>query len=593
MKAPAEKGPAHFLPFALAALAVIALYGLIASTAVSELGSRNAGEDYYNRLVDGLGAGHTSLDLPVPAWLAQLPNPYDPKANAPFQGQRYSPGRIHDLSYYHGRLYLYFSVVPAVVLFGPFHWLTSAYLSHQEACFLFGSLGFLASAALLNSIRRRCFPGVGPWLAGVGTLCAGLVPLLPLVLERSDVWEVPIVASYAFWMLALLCTWTHLNRPVQSWPSLLGLSAAVGCAIGCRPSSVLGAALLVVPVGRIMAGFRERNRVEIWTAVFAFLLPITAIAMALLAYNQARFGNILEFGQSYQLSGGEEEAVSRFQLGFFWYNFRLYFLEYPGWQGVFPFVKELTAPAMPPGHRAGDSPVGVLALLPFLLCAGALPWGFSRVAEQPRRPLTIIAAAILAVFAANAGPLCLFISTCLRYQVEFVPALGLLAVLGFFSLAPTTGHPSAQGAQGAWLGAAGVAAAFSIAFNLLMTADLRGNTYAGHGVIAAQGGQNDQAAAWYRRALRLRPATPVAQVGLADILVREGKFAEAETELRKAVILLPTSTEVRLNDAYCLYRLGRFPEAMAECETALRLVPGLPAAKSAEEAIRRAQGPAP
>jgi tetratricopeptide (TPR) repeat protein len=590
MSAQAEKGPAYFLPFALAALVVIAVYGLIASTAVSELGSRTAAEDYYNRLVDGLAAGHTSLDLPVPAWLAQLPDPYDPKANAPFQGQRYEPGRIHDLSYYHGRMYLYFSVVPAALLFGPFHWLTGAYLSHQEACFLFGSLGFLASAALLNSIRQRCFPGAGPLVAALGTLCAGLVPLLPLVLERSDVWEVPIVASYALWMLALLCLWIHLNRPARSWPSLLGLSAAVGCAIGCRPSSVLGAALLLVPVGRLLPGFRERNRIGFWTDLLALLLPVAAIAAGLLAYNHARFGSSLEFGQSYQLSGGEETAVRRFQLGFFWYNFRLYFLEYPGWQTAFPFVKELAAPAMPAGHRAGDSPVGVLALLPFLLCAGALPWGFSRLAEQPRRLLLAIAGAIFVVFAANAGPLCLFISTCLRYQLEFVPALGLLAVLGFFSLASPLGRP---GAQGAWLGAAGVAAAFSIAFNLLMTADLRGNTYAGHGLIAARNGRNDEAAGWYRRALRLRPATPIAQVGLADVLVRQGKFAEAVAELQRAEVLLPASTEIRLNDSYCLYRLGRWQEAMAECEAALRLEPGLPAAKSAEAAIRRAQGQVP
>jgi tetratricopeptide (TPR) repeat protein len=590
MSAPAEKGAAYFLPFALAALVVIGLYGLIASTAVSELGSPTARDDYYNRLVDGLAAGHTSLDLPVPAWLARLPDPYDPKANAPFQGQRYSPGRIHDLSYYHGRLYLYFSVVPAALLFGPFHWATGAYLSHQEACFLFGSLGFMASAALLNSIRRRCFPEVGPLLAGLGTLCAGLVPLLPLVLERSDVWEVPIVASYACWMLALLCTWIHLNRPAGSWPSLLGLSAAVGCAIGCRPSSVLGAALLLLPLWRLAAAYRKGDRRGIWAAALALSLPIAAIAAGLLAYNEARFGRPFEFGQSYQLSGGEETAVHRFQLGFFWYNFRLYFLEYPGWQKAFPFVKELAAPAMPAGHRAGDSPVGVLTLLPFLLCAAALPWRFAHLAEEPRRRLQAIAGAMLAVFAANAGPLCFFISACLRYQLEFVPALGLLAVLGFFSLAPGRARP---GARGAWLGAACVAAAFSIIFSLLMTANLRANTYAGHGLIAAQGGQNDQAGEWYRRALRLRPATPVAQVGLADILVREGKYAEAETELRKAAILLPASTEIRLNDAYCLYRLGRLDEAMAECEAALKLQPDLPAARSAEAAIRRARSPAP
>ena len=583
--APAARGRSGLGACALAAAAVIAIYGLIAGTAVSELGSLKAREDYYNRLIDGFAQGHASLDLPVPPWLARLPNPYDPAANAPFQGQRYSPGRIHDLSYFHGHLYLYFSVVPAVLLFGPWHWLTGAYLSHQLACFLFCSLGFLASAALLESIRRRSFPAAGPCMAGLGTLAAGLVPVVPLVLERSDVWEVPITAAYAFWALGLFFTWAHLNRPVRSWPCLLGISGAVGCAIGCRPSSCLGAVLLLLPLIRIARSGREGGRPGFGIALCALVLPVAAIAAGLLAYNHARFGSVFEFGQRYQLSGGEEDAVRRFSPAFFWYNFRLYFLEYPGWQTTFPFVRELVAPALPAGHRAGDNPVGVLTLLPFLLCAAALPAGLSRLAGPARRTPALMVGAILAVFAANAGPLCLFISACLRYQLEFVPALGLLAVLGFFSLASVRG-PSAREAL---LGAATVLGACSIAFALLMTANLRGNTYAGHGLIAAQAGRNDEAAGWYRRALRLRPATPMAQIGLADILVRQDKFGEAAAELRKAAVLLPASTEIRLNEAYCLYRLGRLDEALAECEAALRLEPGSSAARTAEAEIRRAQ----
>lgn len=582
---PGPRGRAEFLAVALAALAVLATYALIAGTAVSELGSRTAREDYYNRLVDGFGQGRVSLDLPVPAWLTRLPDPYDPAANAPFQGERYAPGRIHDLSYYHGRLFLYFSVVPAVTLFGPWHWLTGGYLSHQLACLVFASLGFLAGAILLDSIRRRCLPGAGAALAGVGTLAAGLVPVVPLVLERSDVWEVPITAAYAFWMLALLATWISLRRPATSWPGLLALSTCAALAIGSRPSGVLGAALLLVPALRLLRPPPGEWGKKTAAALAALFVPIALIAAGLLAYNYARFGDLREFGQKYQLSGGEETAVARFSPGFFWYNFRLYFLEYPGWQRLFPYVRELAAPALPPGHRAGDNPVGVLTLLPFLLCAAALPCGIRRLRDRPRRELAAIAAAILLVFAANAGPLCLFISTCLRYELEFVPALGLLAVLGF--------HCLAAARQRTLLAAAGAAAAASIAFSLLMTADLRGATYAGHGLIAAEAGRNDEAVALYRRALALRPGTDFAQVGLADIFAREGRFAEAVVEVRKAIDLRPESADLHVNAAYCLFQLGRLDEAAAECDAALKLQPANPDARDAQRAIRRAQGRAP
>jgi hypothetical protein len=178
--APTASGPrVHPVFFAAAAALVIAIYGVIACTAASETGSRTASEDYYNRLADGLMKGGLSMDLQPPRGLLDLPNPYDRDANLPFRGHVYSPGRLHDVSLYQGKLYLYFSVIPAVALFVPYHWATGGYLSQQQACFLFCSLGFLASALLADSIRRRCFRASGIPASVAATLCVGLVPMVP------------------------------------------------------------------------------------------------------------------------------------------------------------------------------------------------------------------------------------------------------------------------------------------------------------------------------------------------------------------------------------------------------------------------------
>jgi len=573
----------------LAGLAVIAIYALIAGTAASELGSRTPGEDYYNRQADGFAHGRTSLDLAVPSWLAQLPNPYDAGANAPFQGQRYSPGRIHDLSYYHGRLYLYFSAIPAVVLFLPFHLLTGAYLSHQLACFTFCSLGFLAAAALAGSIRRWCFPQAGPGMAALGILALGLVPVTPIVLERADVWEVPITASYAFWMLALLLVWEDLKRSRPSGMILAGAGAAIGLAIGCRPNSALGAALLLVPLwhlGRRGAGPADPAR---WPGAAALLLPVAAIAAGLLAYNHARFGDLLEFGQSYQIAGGEQQAVRRFNPAFLWYDFRLYFLEYPGWQRAFPFVRAFSPPPMPAGHNPGDNPVGALTLLPFLLCAAALPLGFSRNRDPSRAPLPAICGAVAIVFAAIAAPLCLFISACVRYQLEFLPALCLLAVLGFYALA---GGPAGGGLLRRGLrAAAGTAAAASIAFTLLTTLSHRSEADTVHGMIVAQSGRPEEAAAWYRRAVRLQPNAAMARVGLAEILAREGRFGEAAAEFARVERTDPNSPTMHLHYGYVLYRLARPAPAAEECAWALKLQPDYPEAQAFAQMLARSRGP--
>ena len=573
---------------ALAAIAVVVIYGLIACTAASELGSRTAAEDYYNRLVAGFVQGRLSLDLAPPAALAQLPNPYDPRANAPFQGQAYSPGRYHDLSYFHGRFYLYFSVVPAVVLFLPFHLLTGGWISHQQACFVFASAAFLASAALLDSVRRRAFPAAGPAAAFLGTLCVGLVPLVPIVLQRPDVWEVPITAAEAGWMVALLLLWIYLQDPDRSWKAALGASTAAGLALGCRPDSFLGAAILLWPLAHVLGLGRGAGAPRHGRRAAALLLPPAVIGCGVLAYNAARYGNLLDFGQNYQLAG-DVERITHFRTSFFWYNFQLYFLADPGWQGVFPFVRDLVVPPMPAGYVVVEGPVGILPLLPFTLCVAALPFGLRRLPEGERPRVTALVQMLLLLFGCGAGIVCLYFAACTRYQLEFVPVLVLLATIGFFAL--VAGGGPRPWLRRALLAAASVAALASIGFNLAMAANRRGDTDTARAYLAMQAGRRDEAVALYRQAQWLRPGSAVSSVGLANIFVREGNYAAAGGALQKALEVLPASPRLHVNYAYCLLQTGRLREALAECETALRLEPGFPDARKVEQEIRAAPAP--
>jgi len=63
--------------------------------------------------------------------LAQLADPYDPAVNAAYVEQ------VNDISYYKGKIYLYFGVTPALVLFWPYASLTGHYLSDKDAVVIF------------------------------------------------------------------------------------------------------------------------------------------------------------------------------------------------------------------------------------------------------------------------------------------------------------------------------------------------------------------------------------------------------------------------------------------------------------------------
>ena len=133
---------------------VVGVYAYMPQSGPLELVSPTAADTYYNLLVQGFRAGQLNLKKDVPPGFAQLADPYDPSATAPYWVQ---PHRMLDLSYYKGKLFLYFGVTPALILFWPYVALTGHYLFHRQAVVVFCALGFLVSAGLLRALWQRYF----------------------------------------------------------------------------------------------------------------------------------------------------------------------------------------------------------------------------------------------------------------------------------------------------------------------------------------------------------------------------------------------------------------------------------------------------
>ena len=69
--------------------------------------STHAEDSYYNLLVQGFRDGQLNMKREAPPGLARLADPYDPAVNAAYIVE------VGDMSYYKGKLYLYFGVTPA------------------------------------------------------------------------------------------------------------------------------------------------------------------------------------------------------------------------------------------------------------------------------------------------------------------------------------------------------------------------------------------------------------------------------------------------------------------------------------------------
>ena len=310
-------------PFAAATIANVA-WQIRYATPLSfhEPGGYTYDIDPYGHLADALLNGRVWLDLPVPDALAAASDPYDVTTRGRLLAEGVSP-LYWDYAYYDGHWYSYFGVVPAILLFAPYRALTGCMMSSATAVHLLMFVALVFVWLLVIRLIRRLAPGTS--LAATSLMLA-FVPVaadFPYLAYRTNFYSVPFAASLmvtaaGLWLWLGAQTSKRPLNPADRWrvegaPELslprLGLGAAcIAVNFGCRPTFCL-AALLGIPLFwpqiRAMVGSLRAGRVKVTQAlrapavvVAAALVPLVPLA----AYNRARFGSFLEFGNDYQFT---------------------------------------------------------------------------------------------------------------------------------------------------------------------------------------------------------------------------------------------------------------------------------------------------
>jgi tetratricopeptide (TPR) repeat protein len=544
---------------------VVGIYGCAAHTDPWESPSQSAADCYYNLLVQGFRAGHLSLKKDVPPGLTQLADPYDPGANALY---RAAPYCLHDLSYYKGRLYLYFGVTPALIFLWPFVALTGHYLFSGQTSAIFCAVGFLAGAGVLRALWRRYFPEVSVWVVATGTLAFGLGAGVPLMLPRSGVYEVAVSCGYMLTMLSLGAIWCALHEPErrQSCWWLAAASAAYGLAVAARPSLLFGAIILLVPVVQA-----RQERRPVWALLAAGIGPITFIGLGMMLYNAMRFDSPFEFGLDYILAAFRPIARQYFRWRYLWFNFRVYFFEPVRWSARFPFVHEISVPPSPAGYARVEAPFGVLTNSPLVWLALAVPLAWRRRSGQEASTLRWFVTGVALLLGTCVLTLLFFESATIRYEVEFLPTLVLLAAVGVLGLDRALAERLAwrRAARFGW----GLLLGFSVAFNLFASVVRYAEADNDLGAVFLGQGKVQEAMSQFEQTLRLEPDCAQAHNNLGIALAQTGSIEEAIAQCEQALQIKPDFAEAHNNLGAVFLGQGRLQEAISHYEQALRIKP--------------------
>jgi tetratricopeptide (TPR) repeat protein len=540
---------------------ILGMYAYTAPLGRLESFISNPADDCYNLLVQGFREGHLSLKKEVPAGLARLADPYDPEANLPYRGMPYW---MNDQSYYKGRLYLYFGVTPALILFWPFFALTGHYLSTRLAVTIFCAVGVTVSLGLLRALWRRYFAEVSVGVVAVCALALSLATGVPWLLPQSDTYNMVISCGYMLTMLALGAIWCALHDTERRCRWLMVASVVYGLAVCARASLLFGAVILLLPV---VCAWRERR--PIGATLIAATVPITLIGLGLMLYNAQRFDNPFEFGVRYQLNGFRQITGQFFSPHFLWINFLVNFLEPARWSAPFPFVHKAAVPPLPSGYLEVQDAFGVLTNIPLVWLALAAPLAWREQSGQERSALRWFVTAVCLLFGMCALPLGFFCTAAGRYQVEFLPALILLAVVGIL------GSERALADRLVWRRLArcgwGVLLGFSVVFNALASVENYAYTGGSVGRMLAAKNRVSEAIWVLEKVVRIKPDYAEGHHDLGATLWQAARRQEAIQEYEYALRLKPDYALAHDSLGTALAKLGRPEDAIPHYEEELRI----------------------
>jgi len=118
---------------------------------------------YYHFATEAILSGQLSLKIAPPPGLLTLRDPYDPALNQPY--------RLHDISLYRGKFYLYWGLSPCILFFAPFRVVTGWWPSEPLAAAFLGVIGIAALSRVILAIRRAFFPSAA-YSTAILAVCA-------------------------------------------------------------------------------------------------------------------------------------------------------------------------------------------------------------------------------------------------------------------------------------------------------------------------------------------------------------------------------------------------------------------------------------
>ena len=269
-------------------------------------GKRPGHRNQYELITEAFLKGQLHFDYDdIDPKLLEMENPYN-------YGARKKAGvSFHwDHAFYNGKYYMYYGVVPVFLLFMPYRLITGRPLTTYHATQVFTALTVIGLFAVFRFLSKKYMKDLPIGLYWVLSVVFSMISIMystskPALYQTAISSGVCLEIWSLFFFLKAVLDTEEVNRALiyAAIGSLLG-----ALVFGCRPTVGL-ANIVVLP---LLIIFLNKHGLSAGVLVKTLLAatPYVIVAALLMWYNNARFGNPFEFGQSYQLTVTDQTNYS-------------------------------------------------------------------------------------------------------------------------------------------------------------------------------------------------------------------------------------------------------------------------------------------
>ncbi len=295
----------------------------------------------YDELALAVLEGKTYIDNDdIPQSLKDMENPYDTTArayNESLTGDKYR----WDVAYYNGHYYVYFGIVPMLLLYLPCRAIFETSFPTFAGIIVFACLFSIGICKLLNLICKKYFSKTssGTFLLILlsVTNCCGMMFLV----KRPDFYSLPIIMSMTMIVFGLYLWLKGINETKKKKLYFFGGALLFALSVGCRPQSVLISFVAIPIFWNHFFKNKDFFTKEKLSDLLVLAAPYIVVALGIMYYNYIRFDSPFDFGSGYNLTTNDVSRrgfdIGRTGLGLFTYLFQP-----PQFTATFPYIKNVS-----------------------------------------------------------------------------------------------------------------------------------------------------------------------------------------------------------------------------------------------------------